>query len=69
MSETGVFARSPEPKTVRPSSSSRSSPSPATKKHQTDTNHPLAQTISSTNDRRMSSWSVREHSPEDSDEN
>jgi hypothetical protein len=82
ISESGIFARSPESK-IRRLSSSRSIPSPVTKKHQTDTvaitSHQLAKTIAhpstltttmtSTNDRRMSGWSVREHTPDDSDEN
>ena len=83
ISESGVFARSPESK-IRRSSSSRSVPSPVTKKHQIDTSNQLAKTISSSrpippstltttmtsnNNRQMSGWSVREHSPDDSDDN
>jgi hypothetical protein len=60
ISESGMFARSPDSK-LRRSSSTRSTPSP--KKHQTEPQ------LSSTNTRRMSDWSVREHSPDDSDEN
>jgi hypothetical protein len=74
VSESGIFARSPEPK-IRPPSSTRSNPSPVTKRHQTDTNHQLSQPSptklipTSTTERRMSGWSVREHSPDHSDEN
>jgi len=79
ISESGIFARSSDSKIRRSSLSPRSTPSPVTKKHQTDpvagTNQQLPKTISptipmtSTNDRRMSGWSVSEHSPDDSEEN
>ncbi|CAF1139987.1 unnamed protein product [Adineta steineri] len=80
MSESGIFARSPEVKIRRPSAS-RSIPSPVTKKHHSDTasgtSHELKQssplttttTTTTTNDRRMSGWSVREPSPDNTDEN
>jgi hypothetical protein len=79
MSESGIFARSPEPK-IRRSSSSRSVPSPVTKRQQIDTSQQVTKTISSSrsippstltapnNNRSMSGWGVREHSPDDSDE-
>jgi rubrerythrin len=63
ISESGIFTRSPESKIRRPSSS-RSTPSPVIKKHQTDI---PAVTASSIKERKMSGWSVREHSPDDSD--
>ena len=78
ISESGIFGRSPEPKIRRPSSSSsRSITSPATKT--TLTSPQLTKTITqpspprsippSTNDQRMSGWTVREHSPDGSDGN
>lgn len=57
MSETGIFSRSPESKIRRSPSS--------TKKPQTDT-IPIS---NSSTERRMSSSSVVEHTPDDSDEN
>ncbi|UJR21045.1 hypothetical protein I4U23_024145 [Adineta vaga] len=83
ISESGIFARSPEPKGRRPSSS-RSITSPVTKKHQpetttTVTSPQLTKTIAqpspprppsaTTTGRRMSGWGVREYSPDKSDEN
>ncbi len=61
VSESGIFARSPEPKN-RPPSTTRSITSPTAKKHQTSS-------PTSNNQRRMSGWSVRENSPDNSDEN
>jgi hypothetical protein len=80
MSESDIFVRTPEPKTRR-SSSPRSIPSPVTKKHQTNALAVTSPQLSKTKarlspsqtvpitERRMSGWSVREHSPDDSDEN
>ena len=80
MSESDVFVRTPEP-TTRRSSSSRSITSPVPKKRQTDTlavtDNQLSNIMTQlspsqtvpTRGRRMSGWSVREHSPDDSDEN
>lgn len=80
MSESNTFVRTPEP-TSRRSPSSRNSPSPVSNKSRIDTLTPtdrqLPKTTTylssppslSTTGRRMSGWSVREHSPNDSDEN
>jgi len=49
MSESGIFARSPDPKIHRPSST-RNTPSPTAKKHQTESVAQSANTLSSTGD-------------------
>jgi hypothetical protein len=81
MSESDVFIRTTEPRSLR-SPSPRSIPSPVTKKHQTDTLATISQKLSKTmvplspspqtvpiTQQRIYSWSVSEHAPDDSDEN
>ena len=79
MSESDIFVRTPESKIHPPSS--RNIPSPVTKKHPTDpptitsprlskpTAHSSSPTTVPSTERRTSSWSVRELSPDNSDEN
>lgn len=62
LSESGMFARSPDTKIARPPSA-RNSPLPTAKKHQTQ---PITESpTSSANNRKMSTWSVRENTFED----